>query len=91
MINRFPRQFDAAFHLAVHVKILATGEFSLDDDGFPNVGNFCGLRVSIDFGLLGPVYHVTGAGNSKSPDYLPDPNHQVQTNQVAQKIRSKAN
>src|SRR6266851_1655850 len=39
-----PGQFDAAFHLAVHVKILATGEFSLDDDGFPNVGKLCGLR-----------------------------------------------
>jgi hypothetical protein len=59
---------------------------------FPMWANSAVFGVSIDFGLLGPVYHVTGAREFQVTSYyLPDPKPSSPNNQVVQKNQIQSN
>src|SRR5579862_4180568 len=64
-------EFDAAFHLAVHVKVFAARKLSLDDDGLANMRKLCRLRRLHDFGLLRHIYQTGRARESQVTCDLP--------------------
>src|SRR6185503_5725901 len=61
------RQLDASLHLAIHVEVLTSREFPLDDDRLAYMRKLCRLGRFHDCGLLGPFTTPDVHGKPKSP------------------------